>query len=53
MSRLELWAEGFIEDEDLTEDEVTELTSLVHAAVTKKILSRPGSHTFPEHSTLQ
>jgi hypothetical protein len=53
MDRLEQWMLGELEDDELTEAEIKELETRVHAAVAKKILVRPNVHTFPEHKTLQ
>ena len=51
--RLEQWFNGELDDDELTDEEVSELQSLVYDAVTKKVLSRPGVHTFPTHKTIQ
>jgi hypothetical protein len=51
--RIQAWMDGDLDDDQLTEIEVAWLESEVSAAVSRIVLQRLESHTFPEHKTLQ
>lgn len=51
--RLKAWFSGELDDDDLTQAEIADLQERVYNAITKKILERDGTHTFPQHGTMQ
>ena len=52
-ARLQLWFDGELPDDELTNKEVKWLEKTVFNALAQKMLARPDVMTFAEHRTLQ